>query len=1541
MIKELLESVLGENYNIKIEQASVEPQGKKSESQTNEEILPSIQQPTLIPVIKKELPAEESESQAKEELLTDLKQVKQIKESSIETLPDQAPGTLCLPAQDLPCFPESEGSKLKLFSSSVPLLSKPTLPLLNILEEVKNEQELQKAGSSSSLSLLETVSSDVLQVKGKAVIKTKPVEVQQKLPDHQLQHPLSWLSTWTPKIKEQHYPVMHHLCTASPSFSLPIDLQLASRVYHTFSRRGHNILFTKEEPHHEEEKLFYSKHIFFEEQSERRRICYEGIPVLELFQENQEGGIHVLPPHTSESLTEWQKKAEYYVEKPRLELLGEKVSFYPETLKTFWAPAPPKFSAPLSFMKEMLFPKYKSNVIEGVIIEDFSSDHPEEDGLKSEEDSDIDSYMTKTIVRRCHSLPDFFSTEESKINLIKRSVSAPEMADFKEKTKLKMSANFKTSMKEMKVMKQQISELKVETENFEKFAESKGGIPEETGVREWVKEIWYSWFDETFPPSSRPSEEKGVNIQTETKKKDSGEETKPNLEIELVDSIKPFLVEDEAVNIEDLEAEISRLTLLIAKEGNSSGFHYCRRGAINRKLGKLKSAMEDLEKAIRLEPLLLNAYWHRHLIYLFQAKIPAALDDLNYIIKWNKNSVDAYLSKAEIYRRQGNNALAIINYTLAEKCNPTDDDIYFRRAELLENGNELLLAMEDYTKCFRCNPKRTDALMKHGIHSFEKSALTVAIEDFTAVIKEDPNNAQARLYRGRAYATQQQYKNTTEDFSAAIHLDPLNWLAFYYRGCMLRKIDPKRALQDFSVSVLLNDTFENLSSFFHRGILYAEQSCWSLAICDFEDVLVLDKGFSLAYINIGLILLWHLDHYYEAIRQFSNAIEVDPTNMRPYVCRAQAYHKVHDVQLALKDINRAIHLYPNESYLWITRGQYLLELKRYDLASFSIRQVAEMGEVSFKITPVQQALVDSFCQNHSKAIKCLLEVTENKPEPSVFVLLGKIQMKAKKTKEALESFKAALKLLASSAKPLPNTFETAEIYYFMGLCYMEQVNFLQACEAFSIAVKVYSVYPDAFYQRGLCRMQLKQTKCIQDFNRALAINPAHFQAYLSRAAYYGSKGRYSKAILNCNEAIRIHPKSVRAYLYRGTLKYHNKTYKNSIEDLTKAIDLDKTCILAYFNRAICYHHIKDFRKALKDYGILLLSESSKEIVLKVLVNRGLLYMELEDYSNALEDFKEVTLGSPDDSTIYQVIGMCYNRLQQFEEAVKSFTQVLKIDPFSVDAYVGRGNSYMEYGHEAGHIQAQKDFLKALHLNPKCINARICLGYNLQVLGKFQKAWNQFTVVIDIDPKSHTAYDGRALVCLQMGDAFAAFQDTNAALKLTTTAQLLTNRGVINQFMGDLTCAMKDYQQAISINPDYALAYFNAANIYFHNRQFSQAYCYYSKALQLDPRNEAAVLNRAITNTLLQNTDEAKEDFEKAVSLCPFSASVYFNRANLYNTLRQYELAEKDISTALSIQPNDALMYKLRADIRGKMGFSKEAIADYKQAISIQELVNDT
>lgn len=77
--------------------------------------------------------------------------------------------------------------------------------------------------------------------------------------------------------------------------------------------------------------------------------------------------------------------------------------------------------------------------------------------------------------------------------------------------------------------------------------------------------------------------------------------------------------------------------------------------------------------------------------------------------------------------------------------------------------------------------------------------------------------------------------------------------------------------------------------------------------------------------------------------------------------------------------------------------------------------------------------------------------------------------------------------------------------------------------------------------------------------------------------------------------------------------------------------------------------------------------------------------------------------------------LIFFRIQEFKEAISFFTQALSINPLFLDAYIGRGNSYMEYGHEEAIKQAQKDFLKALHLNPLCTKARISLCYNLQVI----------------------------------------------------------------------------------------------------------------------------------------------------------------------------------------------------------------------------------
>nr|XP_003408506.2 tetratricopeptide repeat protein 6 [Loxodonta africana] len=1526
-IKELIQSVLGQNYDIKMEVGEAE-------------WIMATEMANVIQFTPGHLASWQSLLEEIPEAVSNVFQIEQ--EDTSEWGASEA-GSMVFKPQEISEVQRAEESR-KLSG---------------------DEQPTGDSKAAKRMSL-KVSSSEFLQIKGKEVkrVRKSKFGFQQQRPRKSLKSP--WDQKLAKKIPQDYpTPSFHDLCTTIPTHRLPIDLCLASRVYHTADKTGHNTLLQILGP------SFSDDHSTDEEQ--RDRLLF-GIPVMGDDQENVTipSTVPEIPPVLTQGTGQ-------HTRKPHLQLLGEDASAYSGLTKLFWNPAAPKFSVPVSVMKETLYPEYErvksavelrkeettahldihddaQNNIKGVMLQrakEFERQMTEKmkpgepATVKGSVDTILDGFQSKHNLRHL-SLSLIEASRQAGISYIiypkkkktngKKRLSLDRLAVVYEELSqppriLKRSLSHGMLREQKKyLLKVPLYERQIRCPSlpscldFEEFVESKGGIPGNTDVRTWAINMWMK-----HRPQPKAAQKKVVKVSL---LKDKPEEKAP-LKIELSDSLESDLPPEV---IKYYESEVEILTEEINNKKTFSAFSYCRRGAIYRKLGKLKSALSDLQEAISLEPLFLNAYWHRHFIYLFQDKINEALDDLNFINKYNKNNAEAYLSKAEIFRRKNDITLAILNYTQAIKCKPTVADTYFRRGEMYEISNQVL-AIDDFSKCIFYDPKRADALMKRGMFYYENENWIAAIQDFTALLNIDHQNYHAWTYRGRAYFKRHFYKQATQDLSAAIHLNPNNWLALYYRGCLFRKTNPLRALQDYSISVLINDGYENLSSFLHRGILYAEQKQWFLAIRDFETVISLERTVSLAYINIGLIHLLHLDNYVEAIWQFSEAIRIDPLYIQSYICRAEAYQKLHKLKNSVRDLSCAIHLQPDGIQLYIIRGQYLLAMRQFDLAKFTIYQVAEMNKGLIELSPVQQALIYSFCENHDKAIQVLHAITLSKPEITVYALLAKAQMKAKRNKEAVRTFKKALDVFAHSDKGPNAVVASADCLYHLGLCYMEEGSLQTAFDSFTKAVKTNPDFAEGFYQRGLCKVKLRRDNSILDFNRAITLNPKHYQAYLSRVAYYGLKGRYSKAILNCNEAIKIYPESVRAYLYRGVLKYYNKAYKLAIRDLTIAINMDKNSYVAFYNRAICYTKINELQMALTDYGVVLLLDAGETVTLNTYINRGRIYAELEQHGFALEDFKQAAVISQTNVSLCHATAMCHHRIKEFEDAVNFFTWALKINSSFVDAYVGRGNAYMEYGHEEATRQAQKDFLRALHLNPIYTKARISFSYNLQAQGKFQKAWNHFTIALEIDPKSYIAYEGRAVVCLQMSNNFAAIQDINAAIKINTTAEFLTNRGVIHEFMGQQQNAMKDYQAAISLNPMYSLAYFNAGNIYFHHRQFSQAWDYFSKALQYDPEDECALMNRAVTNTILKKYEEAKEDFANVVDSCPFWAAVYFNRANFYCCLKQYEIAEADLSKALSLKPNDAVAYKLRAEVRGKIGLIEEAMADYNQALDLQEFAS--
>ena len=98
------------------------------------------------------------------------------------------------------------------------------------------------------------------------------------------------------------------------------------------------------------------------------------------------------------------------------------------------------------------------------------------------------------------------------------------------------------------------------------------------------------------------------------------------------------------------------------------------------------------------------------------------------------------------------------------------------------------------------------------------------------------------------------------------------------------------------------------------------------------------------------------------------------------------------------------------------------------------------------------------------------------------------------------------------------------------------------------------------------------------------------------------------------------------------------------------------------------------------------------------------------------------------------------------------------------------------------------------------------------------------------------------------------------------ADAYLNRGTDCSNLGQYQRAIKDYNQAIRIDPQNAGAYINRGVAYLNLSQPEQAIKDFDEAIVVDPQFANAYLNRALAYTLLGKGKEAEQDVDRAVRL---------------------------------------------------------------------------
>ncbi len=95
-------------------------------------------------------------------------------------------------------------------------------------------------------------------------------------------------------------------------------------------------------------------------------------------------------------------------------------------------------------------------------------------------------------------------------------------------------------------------------------------------------------------------------------------------------------------------------------------------------------------------------------------------------------------------------------------------------------------------------------------------------------------------------------------------------------------------------------------------------------------------------------------------------------------------------------------------------------------------------------------------------------------------------------------------------------------------------------------------------------------RAIEDFNKAIELNPGYAMAYNNRGNIYGLKQQDDKAIEDFNKAIELNPGDYKARNFRGIAYRNKQQYDKAIEDFNKAIDLNPRYADAYYRKACVY-----------------------------------------------------------------------------------------------------------------------------------------------------------------------------------------------------------------------------------------------------------------------------------------------------------------------------------------------------------------------------------
>ncbi|MEM9351506.1 MAG: tetratricopeptide repeat protein [Planctomycetota bacterium] len=464
-----------------------------------------------------------------------------------------------------------------------------------------------------------------------------------------------------------------------------------------------------------------------------------------------------------------------------------------------------------------------------------------------------------------------------------------------------------------------------------------------------------------------------------------------------------------------------------------------------------------------------------------------------------------------------------------------------------------------------------------------------------------PPEADEALQQAQAAFDEERYEDAVAAASQAIEYDEVFVEALLLRADALKELeDYQTAIQSYIEAIDLDP--KRATAFLGRGQSYEEIGQYDIALSDFETAYDLDRRNSEIAASYGEVLIKVLGDAKKAIKVLDKAIELDPENAEAWSNRGWAKTQLRDFEEAAEDLTKSAELDPENHETYATLANVYLYEEEFEEAIGALEQAIANYE------PEESTDPEIFVNGYIIVADARLRIAKENPEDPE---LAKAQYEA---------------ILVDTDAVLA---EYPDQYPESGL---------------------------AFYRRGVAlRMLERYSEAIKAFNDAIQIVPpgedAQYlaNAFLKRGICWHYQGQDALARGDFEEATSIDFDDPLAHLWTGFTYAQEGDYRQAIDAYGEAIARNQSFSLAYVNRALAYVQVGSFQKAINNFNQAIRNEPSEANHYYL---RGITHERLGEYQKALDSYQLAILNNPESADYYRAAANALRELDRPELAAE-------------------------------------------------------------------------------------------------------------------------------------------------------------------------------------------------------------------------------------------------------------------------------------------------